>query len=224
MNCSDYLDRLDDALCGRLAAGAAAAMDEHRRACADCRDAHRAAAELRLRVRQLARSIEPPHDLWPRLADRLADTEAARPGARRWWGASRRTWWQLAAAAAVLLAVVTVSSSLGRRQQSTRAQAPPAGEAAVVAVDFEQSAVADLERQVEIVRRQLLEVIASQDLDPETSAVVMENLGVIREAARRIDRALAEDPGNPRLTRQLAFAHRQELDLLRRVARLPADV
>lgn len=225
MNCAEYLDRLDDLLAARLDAATAAAMAAHRAACDGCRAEHDGAAALALRARQLPKSLAPARDLWPEIARRLEGDRVVRPD---FGGRDRRpsrAWWRHAAVAAALVAAVAVAYQLGRWQgPRVVPQSPPAADAELAQVSFEAAAVLDLERQVATIRGQLLDVLASQDLDAGTAEVVMDNLRVIDDAVARIERALAEDPGNPRLTRQLTFAYRQELNLLRRVTRLPADV
>lgn len=225
MNCTEYLDRLDDALAARLDAATAASMADHRAGCDRCRAEHDEVTALILRARQLPKSLAPGRDLWPGIADRLEAERVARPdfGDRR--RRPQRAWWRVAAVAAAVIAAVGVAYQLGRSQAPrVVVRATPAADVEVVRAGFEAAAILDLERQVATVRGQLLEVLSHQDMDPATVEVVMDNLRLIDDAVSRIDRALAEDPGNPRLTRQLAFAYRQELDLLRLATRLPADV
>jgi hypothetical protein len=61
-------------------------------------------------------------------------------------------------------------------------------------------------------------------LSPETLDVVEENMAVIDEAIERIENALSENPGDSRLMGRLRFAYQQEIELLRRVNHLPAEL
>jgi ribosome assembly protein YihI (activator of Der GTPase) len=64
----------------------------------------------------------------------------------------------------------------------------------------------------------------SHELSGETMDVVMENLLLIDQAMDRIAVALGEDPENEFLMKQLVGAYRQQINLLQRAVRLPAEV
>jgi hypothetical protein len=61
-------------------------------------------------------------------------------------------------------------------------------------------------------------------MSTETLRVVESNLRVIDHAIARITAALSEDPNNPQLTYRLASAYRQQIELLQRATRLPAEI
>ena len=58
----------------------------------------------------------------------------------------------------------------------------------------------------------------SEELDPETIALIRTNLEIIDTAVREIRAALEDDPGNPELERLLTAGYRRRGALLRRTA------
>ena len=77
---------------------------------------------------------------------------------------------------------------------------------------------------LELARNQLRSNLEHRrdELSPETWSVVMDNMAVIDNAIARIEHALADNPNDGRLNRQLAVAYRRQIDLLQRATRLPA--
>ena len=90
---------------------------------------------------------------------------------------------------------------------------------------YMQAAYDGLATDLELVRDQLRASLDQRqdELSPETWSVVMDNLVVIDDAIGRIETALAENPDDGRLNRQLAVAYRRQIDLLQRATRLPAE-
>lgn len=61
-------------------------------------------------------------------------------------------------------------------------------------------------------------------LPPETREVLDRNLRIIDQAIREAERALAENPGSPEAVRALDRTYQRKIDLLRRSARLTAQL
>ena len=218
MNCIDCIDRFDDSLDGRLEAAEEKKLREHLADCAACAEEFEGIRELRERAAELPRSLEPARDLWPGIASTIDDSRVVRVRF------GRRAF--LAAAAAVLVVSSVVTAYfLGRSQTAVTAEAPPAAEngpSAVLLASFDGLGVDGYTAR----RTELLDALEarSHELSPDTMDVVMENLRLIDEAMDRISTALGEDPENEFLMRRLAGAYRQQIDLLQRAVRLPAEV
>jgi hypothetical protein len=170
---------------------------------------------------ELPKSIEPPRDMWPQIADRISRGkvvagEFGRPAAQPLW---RRPAW-LAAAAAVALVVTTsaVTTVVLRNRLPAGAAIPtPRG----LVQDFASVETEYLSASSEILRA----VHAGQvQLSPATIAVLEKNLLVIDDALRESREALARDPANSALREMVLASYRQKLDLLRRVTAGPVEL
>lgn len=231
-----WIEQMSDHIDGTLSDADARELAAHLEACADCRS-----IEEDLRAVVLAAHAapvqEPERDLWSGIAARIGGsvpggTSAADEGASRLVpGRSaadgretmRRFSFsmpQLAAAAVFLMAISgtavwlvtdstnspevstgTIVQSAGDAPRSTRAVstvAPPA--------DYADD-VAALELALEQ---------NSAELDPATIDVIQRSLEAINDAIADARAALAADPGNPYLHRQLDNTMRKKIDVLRR--------
>lgn len=206
-----FRDRLSEFLDGELPAGEARECEAHLGTCAECREELEALRAIRDRAAALG-DVPAPEELWPGIASRIAAEAPGRvlPLPRR-----RIAAWVLpAAAAAVITVVAALAFFAGRgvtgRAASNAVPAPAAsGEAALasydpVAVDGE---VAELQRALDRGRGKL---------DPQTVAVLEENLRVIRRATDDARRALAADPANRELQDYFAATVQSKLRLMRR--------
>jgi hypothetical protein len=151
---------------------------------------------LQSHISDLPRSIDPPHDLWPPIAARLAPRARARP-----------LLFQLAAAIALIAISSAVTWYMVKR--------PDAGVVATAPVD--QAEFVRLARAGDNMR----EGLAWENLAPETRAVLARNLVVIDSAIAESQRALDADPGSPVLAGLVRAAHRQRVEFLQQAARLP---
>ncbi|HVN74810.1 MAG TPA: hypothetical protein VMT19_00735, partial [Thermoanaerobaculaceae bacterium] len=128
-----------------------------------------------------------------------------------------------AAVAAVLIAVTAIATAVLMRGQrgSGSALLGPAEPTGAVTAWFE---LAQARGTYEAARRQLLAAVEARrsTLSPATVKVVDDNLRIIDRAVREMEGALARDPGNRELPALLVTAYRQEIDMLQRVAGLPA--
>jgi len=146
-------------------------------------------------VAALPREIDPPRDLWPGIASRIAPT--------RWW--SRPGVWLAAAAVIVAIGASALTAAWQKREEPV------------------EMATADWERDLDRASAELRSALASQrdKIDPATLAVVDENLRIIDRAVDDIRGALASDPDDEDLRRTLVAVNEQKITLLRRALALP---
>ena len=218
MICKDVLDRLDELLDGRLDGPEQELLEAHLGGCDDCTGELDELRQLRAAVDRLPSSLEPPRDLWPEIAGRIQSEKVVR-------GSFGRRALLAAAAAAVLIASVTAAYLVGRHQAVPMAQVPtpPAvDESSLLLTSFAELGVNDYQTT----RDELLEALEERrhELSPETQKILTENMRVIEEAMARIAEALDENPEDELLMKQLAGAYRQQIGLLQRAVRLPAEV
>ncbi|MCU0302722.1 MAG: zf-HC2 domain-containing protein [Thermoanaerobaculales bacterium] len=216
-DCDAVRSRIDDLLEGG-AGEAEAAVRAHLEACPACRDELEGRRRLAEAVSALPRSVAPERDLWPGIAARIEQRRVVRGVFGGRLGDPRR-WATAAAAAAVLAVSVTAAYLVGAGRARVAVVEPPAPGPAAVQATY-GGAADELERARDLLRAGLER--RRDELSPETWAVVMDNMAVIDEAIARIETALADDPEDGRLNRQLALAYRRQIDLLQRASRLPS--
>jgi hypothetical protein len=160
---------------------------------------------------ELPKSIEPPRDLWPSIAARIAE----RPEQSR----VRSFGWPAALAAGFLVASVSALLTWGLMRETapeTRIAAPaaaPALDSAIVPVNYGPRSgltAAELAARDELLARFR---VRFDELRPETREAIVKNLAVIQKAADEIDAALAQDPASGMLRGLLVGAYKQELQL-----------
>jgi len=221
MNCDFFRERLDDFIEGTLSAAEAAAVEQHATTCRGCADELERARTLLELVEGLPPWVDPSADLWPGIEARLETKDNVVRGR---FGSQMRSWLAVAAVVAAAVGSVLVAYTVGRQQAQVvvveRTETPLAVPAKVgggfmSAVEAEFREARD-ELMVALVQRE-------GQLSPETVAVVYDNLRVIDGAISRISAALGEDPENPMLAGQLTRAYQQQIQLLRRANRLPAE-
>lgn len=220
LNCDRLLAKLDDLVDGRLEEAEEVAARAHLERCPECRSELDRLQRLVSAARSLPRSIQPERDLWPGIEAEVRSQRVVRGGFGR--PAARRLW-LAAAAAAVLAASMTLAYLAGMERARPRsAQAPPVSEV----TDVTEAAYDGLSTDLRRARDQLRSSLDRRrdELSPETWSVVMDNLQLIDNAIGRIGAALAENPNDGQLNRQLALAYRRQIDLLQLATRLPAEV
>ena len=204
-----YAELLNDFVDGRLESELRAETETHLGQCADCRGEVEALRSLLADAGQLPRSIEPPRDLWPGVANRL---EA---GSRR-----RRTYLRprYAVAAVALLAVAfsltQVRTKTARERTAPRVTVEQPSNVGLVSLTEQwrrteatyERAAAELQTALDAVREML---------DPRTVARIETNLEIIDDAIRESRAALMADPGNLEVLQLLAAVHEKKLDLLK---------
>ena len=218
MTCHELDLLLDDWLDGALAGAKARELESHLAGCAPCRDRERQLRQLLAHAAALPRSMAPPRDLWPGIAERIERGST--------WSAFLASWQPLALAAAAAV-VIGLAAFLwnGSGPAAVRTLAMPSASPQLRAVtntgiadpvlaaaarDYEQAAGALLEA---LQRRRA--VLPAEDL-----ARVEANLEVIDRALEEVRQALVKDPASPELNRMLVATHRKKVDVLRRVVRL----
>ena len=218
MTCHELDERLDDWVAGALAGAEARQIESHLAGCAACRERERQLRRLLAHAAALPRSVTPPRDLWPGIAERIERGSA--------WSAFLASWQPLALAAAAAV-VIGVAALLwnGSGPTAVRTVAMPSASPtlrsvtdtgvadpvlAAAARDYEQAAGALLEA---LQRRRAV-------LPAEVLARVEANLEVIDRALEEVRQALVKDPASPELNRMLVATPRKKVDVLRRVVRL----
>jgi hypothetical protein len=220
ISCKEFEARFDDFIDGSTTEMDEASAWAHIEVCSECRRLFEEAIFLEQTARSLPRSIEPQHDLWPAIAQRINEQRVVRGPFDRSSITNLRRWGRMAAAAAVLAASVIAAYMVGvtQRQPDNANRAVDGG---IRLAAFSQSGT-DLDRA----RDQLLAGLEQRraELSPETWTVVINNLEVIDDAIMRIGAALEENPNDSTLNRRLAVAYRQQIDLLQKATRLPAEI
>jgi hypothetical protein len=199
MTCDDARARLLVAAGEPLADADAAAVDAHAAGCPRC--ARRLALSRAVQAPRLP-DILPGRDLWPAIRARVSAPElhAAPP----------RGSWVPAASLALALGVAALLATTGALR--TRAR--------LALVPEEGPSAAEMIRESFVpTRRALLKLVAERAGDLALGTGV-EGLS---SAIGQLHAALAADPDNPQLLRQLTRAYREELRALRRAAEGPAS-
>jgi anti-sigma factor RsiW len=218
MKCSDFTSRIDEYLDDRLRPEDAEAVRKHLAECPTCAEEASAVEDLRRRAARIPRSLDPPWDLWPEIATRIAAERVVR-------GRFGRRALMAAAAIALIAGSVVTAYLVGRSQVGTTVenrQMLETGPSEIVLASFQELGVADYL----VTRSALFGALDARrdDLSPETLEVLMANLKVIDDAMGKIAEALGEEPGNEFLMKQLAAAYRRQINLLETAVRLPAEV
>ena len=210
MTCTELDQLLDRYLEGTLEGSRRAEFEAHLACCDSCQTLTLQMRGVLASAAALPRSIRPPRDLWPDIADRLASRTTRPPFRSIPW----RSWAPLAAAAVLLIAVTAIVTVLLSRPEAPVAVTAPPDQQHIegFAADREYVLAAeDLERVLEEGRDRLA---------PATVAVLERNLALIDAAILEARAALEADPANADLRALLWGAHRQKLDLLDRATRL----
>jgi hypothetical protein len=156
--------------------------------------------DLRWRLRQLPREMEPARDLWPGIADRLQPPAARRHARLAWTGG-------LALAASLLIAIVG-----WRLAAAPAADAPAPVAADPAAADPAGHVVQAEERAITLEYRATLAGYQQLPMPAE----IQPGLDALDASARDIRSALAADPDSPRLLQQLQRTYSRRLELTHR--------
>lgn len=151
--------------------------------------------DLRWKLRQLPREMEPSRDLWPGIAARLQP-----PAARRHAGLV----WGLALAASVLVAIV-----------GWRLVAAPAANAPAPLATQSDPATHVVQAEERAITLEYRATLAGYEQLP-MPAEIQPGLEVLDASARDIRSALAAHPDSPRLLRQLQRTYSRRLELTHR--------
>ena len=219
MTCHELDERLDDWVDGALPAAAASEVEAHLLSCALCRERERRLRHVLAHAAALPRSLTPPRDLWPGIAQRVTRE-------RSWsWAAGGSRPWALAAAATVVVGLGAVLWNGPSPSRVRTVQIPaPSPETMLVAgtAVVSDPVLAAAERDYEAAANALLEALQQRRarLQPEALAAVETNLQVIDRALAEVRLALVQDPANPELSRMLVSTHRKKVEVLSRVVKL----
>jgi hypothetical protein len=218
MTCHGLDERLDEWVDGALAAADARAVEQHLAACAACRGRAQQLRQLLAHAAALPRSLAPPRDLWPGIAERIE---------RGWsWSALWASWHPLALAAAAALAIGLLAllwSGSGPTAVRTVVMPSASPELRPVAdTELGDPVLPAAARDYEEAARALLAALERRRalLPAEDLARVEANLEVIDRALAEVRAALEKNPASPELNRMLVATHRKKVDVLRRVVRL----
>jgi len=221
MACESRIERIQELVDGSLGSIRLSDLEQHLAQCADCR----ALKEDLERIRDAAAALPtmpPPDGVWLQIAGRLRQEGRIRETAP----ASRpRPYAWLAIAASLVLAagvslVVLIRST--PQAPSPQASAPPAATAPAAGAPSTASAEA-VQNEVEAAQEQFEKAIGKMDdlrkanmnaLDPQTSAVIEKNLGIIDRAIAENRAAVKAEPGSVTARETLFEALRQKVSLL----------
>ena len=206
---------------GELSAREGWEIQAHLRECPTCAEAYRGIGEIVDAVGELPESVEPPVDLWPSIAARLGQPsrdellEKRRRRERAVRTAVIVGW--LGAVAAALVLGVGLGRVLPRPDLSLPAVAAnpmPSTEVtqAAVLATYEEPAYDQAIQDLELVLAEM-----RSELEPETVAIVEQNLAIIDNAIEEAREALLADPANQQLHRHLSNSMQMKLKLLRTV-------
>lgn len=230
-----WIEKLSDHIDGRLNDADARGLQEHLAHCAECRSIADGLRDV-VAAAHNAPVLEPERDLWTGIAAGIAAlTAAPAPGApvtsamdgmRASAAAARRaqrrfsfSMPQLAAAAILLMALSGAGAwmiagrpdaAAGSSGTIIQSAGSTGGSVSTVAAGLPAEYVQDvtgLERALEENRA---------ELDPATVEIIQRSLESIDRAISDARTALAADPGNPHLHRQLDNTMRKKIDVLRR--------
>jgi hypothetical protein len=218
MKCDDVRARLDDHEDGLLSEAELQELELHLATCDACRVEARRLHDLVGAAAAAPREMDPPRDLWPEIAARVAADRGRAPVRRLVRLLSHPA--SLAAAAAVIVALGSTVT--------WRTNEPPADTGVAHNVSERGSQEHVQAAEVDYIRAtgQLMDALNSRrsSLSPETQKAVDENLKVIDDALGQLRGALDKDPGNRQLTRMLASTHQKKLDLLLRLLKLSSQI
>ena len=182
MTCHELDERLDDWVDGTLAGAEARMVEEHLAACEPCRERERQLRQLLAHAAALPRSMAPPRDLWPGIAERIE---------RGWsWSALTASWQPLVLAAAAVVVGLAAFLWGGARPEAVRTVAMPSTSPSVVPVTetrVKDPVLAAAARDYEEAARALLEA-----LQRRRAVLPAEDLARVEANLQVIDRALAE--------------------------------
>jgi len=172
-------------------------------------------------LRELPKSIEPPHDLWTRIEARLTDipADAAAGEAMPARGRDTRLRWLAAAAMVACIAVgVWIGRSLLPGVPGAGTGPASAGDALIVPdlsrTAFDAAYVSNpryAQERAALVRSLQARLAA---LPPPARAKVLASLASIEKAKADLEQALGRDPGNALLQELLVNTYQDEMRVL----------
>ena len=213
-----WTDKLSDYLDGELNTSDSEALEAHLLECAEC---GHTLQQLRAVVARAGAVVdrEPPRDLWPEIAARLAAPQLELLTADAASRSKRRVSFSIPQLAAASVAIMLMSAGTmymlvrGDDTANVAAISQPAAQSQPTASNVRSvtrsydDAVQELEGVLERNRGQL---------DTATVRVLEQNLAIIDRAITEARAALGQEPANPYLTRYLDQAMQKKVQLLQR--------
>lgn len=159
-------------------------------------------------LQSLPLEIQPPRDLWPELAARIAETpQLPAP--------NRPKYWHYATAASLVAALIWQIAS---PWQASEATAPQKLVHEITEVDvLAPFAVSDLRREFEIEKSKQL---ANLRVIPQEFADYQRQLAIWQQAGQQVERALQLQPDDPKLIRKLTKIQQQQIDYINRMVQV----
>lgn len=227
--------RLDEFADGTLPEGEErAALVRHLVECRECAEEVRGLQGVLAQIQALARSCDPPRDLWPDLEVAIRGLPRRASSSARGWrrireglaaALSPRVWpWEWKVRGALALASILVVVLANTLPVPVRDGSRARGRAGVTAVEMTPMMRA-LDLQCMGTGKQLLSALEGPPgaLTPEAAAVIEENLRIVEQAIEESRSALEADPGNGRLVHMLATHYQRKLLLLHDATRLATE-
>ena len=222
MTCQELDDRLDDWVDDTLPDAQRREVEAHLAACADCREQERRLRELLTHAAALPRSVSPPRDLWPGIAEQIER--------RRAWSWPRFAAWQPALAVAATVVIALGAVLFGRPGAGARAHGrdPEPG-------DRRRPGIGSSRRRWRWTPASWPWRATTRprptpcwrpcssgrtSWSPRPWRASQRNLAVIDEALAEVHRALEKDPNRPELGRMLVSTHRKRVEVLRKMVKL----
>jgi anti-sigma factor RsiW len=225
MNCNDYRDAIAEFVDGALDAAGQRELERHVAGCADCRALVADLKSIQATAFTLERH-QPPARAWTAIRERIAaeplpDTR----GRVLAWPRTRTAWGVWMAAAAALLIVTTagifsIVNEPAPTHQDAAATSTPADDtptAASIAAELHAA-----EEHYDKAIRGLEQIARSQsnELDPQTAAVLQKNLQVIDQAISDSRAALNQQPTSTDVQDSLFDAMRTKVAVLQQTVEL----
>jgi putative zinc finger protein len=236
MNHLAFRSQLDAFLEGTLQGDARARFLGHAQECAPCREELAAIQGIAADAAALSRTLDPPSDLWPRIARGLPSSarSSARAGSWEGWMSRVRPLLAAAAALAVFWAATLVAPhrSEGPKTESRISSEEHAENAPADLTVISNSAkplpsawarmIWGLEEESLGAERAVFTGLSGRiDADALTRAnTVLPGLRALDDAIGETASALRQHPDDPELARTLTAYYEQKLELLRLAARL----
>jgi hypothetical protein len=218
MACESRIERIQELIDGSLGAIRRAELEQHLAQCSACA----ALKEDLERIRDAAAGLPvlpPPDGAWLQIAGRLRQEGRVRPAAAP--AARRHSYAWLAIAATLVLAAGLSIAVLLRTPPA--APGPAAGGTGDQGTAASGASIEAVQNEIDAAQEQFERAIVKMDdlrkqnmgaLDPQTSAVIEKNLGIIDRAIAENRAAVKAEPGSVTARETLFEALRQKVSLL----------
>ena len=226
MDHHEIKDRLNDFVDGLVAPEQRGEVERHIEVCDACRAEVAALRALLADASALPRSVAPPRDLWPEIADAIVQPHVIPLGFSS--GVRHSSWSKWGAVAAAAVVLVAVSSLLTAFWLSRTSDVPVAHTSPPFGARF-AGAETDLQAVVVAYTRVIDDLYGvlkqrRHTFTPETARIIDENLRIIDEAIWTLNGALAANPGDRQLIRRVSAMYEQKVGLLQKAASLPVEL